>query len=77
MGNNRYDRELAIERVESGETDLACIGRLFISNPDLVTRFVLNAPLAEWDEKTFYGGGEEGYTDYPSLSQEERARYAA
>ncbi|UIJ70273.1 alkene reductase [Aurantimonas sp. HBX-1] len=77
MGNNRYDRDLAIERVEKGETDLACIGRLFISNPDLVTRFVLNAPLAEWDEKTFYGGGEEGYIDYPSLSQEERARYAA
>ena len=25
------------------------------------------APLNAWDEKTFYGGGAQGYTDYPAL----------
>ena len=76
MGNNGYDRDLAIERVENGDVDLACFGRDFISNPDLVTRLELNAPLAPYDESTFYGGDETGYTDYPSLSDEEKARYA-
>lgn len=77
MGNNRYDRELAIERVEKGEIDLACFGRAFISNPDLPVRLELGAPLNEWDESTFYGGDRKGYTDYPALTEEERLRYAA
>lgn len=76
MGNNRYDRDLAIERIEADEADLICFGRPFISNPDLVARLEINAPLAEWDEATFYGGGKEGYLDYPAMSEEERARYA-
>ncbi|MBN9298036.1 MAG: alkene reductase [Filimonas sp.] len=60
---------------ESGEVllqlklvDLIAFGKLYISNPDLVERLRQNAPLAEWDEKTFYHGGESGYIDYPSLS---------
>ncbi|MBP0614398.1 alkene reductase [Jiella mangrovi] len=77
MGNNNYTPDLAEERLAKGEIDLACFGRPFISNPDLVTRIKLGAPLAEWDEKTFYGGDETGYTDYPALNPEERARYAS
>jgi len=77
MGNNGYTPELAAERIAKGEIDLACFGRPFISNPDLVTRIGLGAPLAEWDESTFYGGGEKGYTDYPPLSAEELTRYVA
>ncbi|WP_182085715.1 alkene reductase [Aureimonas sp. ME7] len=76
MGNNGYDAKLAIEQVESGEVDLACFGKLFISNPDLVTRLEIGAPLNDWNKDTFYGGDEKGYTDYPSLTAEERARYA-
>ena len=75
MGNNNYTRELAIERADAGEIDMACFGRPFISNPDLVRRLALGAPLAEWDESTFYGGDERGYTDYPELTPEEVARY--
>ncbi|MEX6506555.1 alkene reductase [Jiella sp. M17.18] len=75
MGNNNYTPELAMERVDKGEIDLACFGRPFISNPDLVERMKLGAPLAEYDERTFYGGGAEGYIDYPALTVEERARY--
>lgn len=76
IGNNGYDRDLALQRVEEGLTDLACFGRPFISNPDLVARLELDAPLAEPDQNTFYGGDEKGYTDYPSLTAEERMRYA-
>ena len=50
-----------------GHADLIAIGRPFISNPDLVERLRRDAPLAQWDTATFYGGGERGYTDYPTL----------
>lgn len=76
MGNNDYDFDLAVKRLEAGEIDLVCYGKLFISNPDLPARLELGAPLAEYDNDTFYGGDEKGYTDYPALTPEERARYA-
>ncbi|MFT4059445.1 MAG: alkene reductase [Legionella sp.] len=68
MVNNNYTRELAIEAIASGYADLVAFGRSFIANPDLVTRFKLNAPLNAFDRSTFYGGNEKGYTDYPTLS---------
>ena len=68
MGNNCYDRALAVAHVESGDADLVAFGRPFISNPDLVERLRRDAPLALANEKTFYGGGAEGYTDYPALT---------
>ncbi|SJZ85688.1 alkene reductase [Consotaella salsifontis] len=76
MANNGYTHDLAVERVEQGLTDIVCFGRPFISNPDLVARLALNAPLAPWDEATFYGGDEKGYIDYPALTPEEKARLA-
>ncbi len=53
--------------VDSGATDLFSLGRAFVANPDLVERLRSGAPLAEPDPATFYGGGAEGYTDYPAL----------
>ena len=76
MGNNDYDLDLAVKRLEAGEVDLVCYGKLFISNPDLVTRLRLGAPLNAYDHDTFYGGDERGFTDYPALTIEEKARYA-
>lgn len=67
MLNNGYDLVRARQTIETGQADLVSFGRLFISNPDLVERLRLNAPLTEPDSSTFYGGGEHGYTDYPSL----------
>jgi N-ethylmaleimide reductase len=46
---------------------LVTFGRFFISNPDLPKRFREGAPLNDFDEGTFYGGDEQGYTDYPTL----------
>jgi len=51
-----------------GVADAVAFGKLFISNPDLVKRFATAAPLNDWDDKTFYGPGPKGYTDYPPLT---------
>jgi N-ethylmaleimide reductase len=69
IGNNGYNRDMAAEAVSSGRADLVAFGRLFIANPDLVERFRLNAPLNEPNRATFYGGGTEGYIDYPALNE--------
>ncbi|GHU08199.1 alkene reductase [Betaproteobacteria bacterium] len=47
--------------------DAAAFGVPFIANPDLVARLKQNAPLNEPRFDLFYGGGAEGYTDYPGL----------
>lgn len=67
MVNNAYSREAAIEAVTGGRADLVAFGRPFISNPDLVRRLRENAPLNELRADKLYGGGAEGYTDYPTL----------
>ncbi len=66
MVNNGYDKPLAETAVKEGD-DLVAFGKPFISNPDLVRRLRENAPLNEVDKATMYGGGEKGYTDYPTL----------
>ena len=45
------------------------VGRPFLANPDLAERWRTGAELNEPDPDTFYGGGAEGYTDYPTLDQ--------
>ncbi|EEY67661.1 12-oxophytodienoate reductase, putative [Phytophthora infestans T30-4] len=73
MSASGYNRKLAIEAVESGDADLVAIGRYFISNPDLVKRLEIDAPLNPYDSKTFYAPGELGYTDQPFLEEDEAA----
>jgi N-ethylmaleimide reductase len=48
-----------------GGSDIIAFGRYFISNPDLPERVGRGVPFAPYDRATFYGGGVEGYTDYP------------
>ena len=67
VANGAYDAASAEERIANGKADAVAFGKPFISNPDLAERFRRGAPLAEWDRDTFYGGGAEGYTTYPSL----------
>lgn len=67
MVNNGYTRELAEQALASG-ADMVAFGRPFIANPDLVRRLHENVPLNTPDSKTFYGGGEKGYIDYPALA---------
>lgn len=69
MANNGYDLALAVKARQQGLADLIAFGRPFISNPDLVERLRLGAPLNALDASTLYGGGAKGYTDYPSLAE--------
>lgn len=70
MTNGHYSREEAIEVVETGKADMVSFARMFLANPDLPERFEAKAELNEPDSDTFYGGGAEGYTDYPFLESE-------
>ncbi len=65
--NNGYTRALAMEAVASGRADLVAFGKPFISNPDLVERLRIDAPLSPLVQATLYGGGAAGYIDYPTL----------
>lgn len=67
MVNNGYTGAMAQEAVDGGYADLVAFGRPFVSNPDLVRRLKENAPLASWRDDKLYGGGAEGYLDYPPL----------
>ena len=65
--NNGYTRTMAVAAIASGAADMVAFGRPFISNPDLVNRLRLDAPLAAVNADVLYGGGAAGYTDYPLL----------
>ncbi|MCM1984873.1 alkene reductase [Lyngbya confervoides] len=66
MGNCGYDRQSADAAIASAEADLISFGRPYISNPDLVTRFVNQWPLNPTaDPSLWYSFGTEGYTDFP------------
>lgn len=63
-----YTAEKAENLIARGIADAVAFGRVFLANPDLPERFRRHAPLNEPDPATFYGGGEKGYTDYPTLT---------
>jgi N-ethylmaleimide reductase len=67
--NSEFDQEKGNKVIEEGFADAVAFGKPFISNPDLPERFAQNAPLADWDDSTFYTPGEKGYTDYPCLEE--------
>jgi len=67
IANNGYNYELAQSHIDRGAADLIAFGKAFISNPDLVERLRTGMPLNIPNQNTFYGGGAEGYTDYPLL----------
>jgi N-ethylmaleimide reductase len=68
MANLSYDKVRGNAAIASGHADAIAYGVPFIANPDLVERFKQDATLNEADSKTFYGGTEKGYTDYPVLT---------
>jgi N-ethylmaleimide reductase len=66
--NGGYDRPRAALAVESGHAQCVSFARAYISNPDLAERFAAGAELSpEASLLTYYGGGAEGYTDFPPL----------
>ncbi|MGB7801494.1 alkene reductase [Buttiauxella sp.] len=67
IGAGAYTPEKAESLIEKGLIDAVAFGRDYIANPDLVERLHHNAELNAQRPETFYGGGAEGYTDYPTL----------
>jgi N-ethylmaleimide reductase len=65
IANHGFDRESGNAVVEAGVADAVSFARLFIANPDLVSRFALGHPLATSDPRRHYSGGPRGYVDYP------------
>ncbi|WP_405718655.1 alkene reductase [Streptomyces sp. NBC_01537] len=65
---NRAGTDLATRAkdIEDGIADIVTVGTMALANPDLVERVRTGAPLNTPDPATFYGGGEAGYTDYPT-----------
>ncbi len=57
-----------LDYIDNNLADLVSFGNLFISNPDLPARLESDGPYNAADESTFYGGGEDGYTNYSTLS---------
>ena len=71
--NGEYTRAEALDAVASGRADGIAFGRPFISNPDLVERLKSDLPLAEWEVRTWYSPGPQGYVDYPRYGEAEAA----
>jgi N-ethylmaleimide reductase len=72
-----YDLERGNAVLKEGLADLVAFGQLFIANPDLPERFRVGAPLNKPNAETFYGGGAEGYIDYPTMAQAAKAATAS
>lgn len=66
--NANYTQQKAEEAIQSGQADAIAFGKLFIANPDLPRRFKEQAELSTPEQTSIYGGGAQGYTDYPALS---------
>lgn len=74
--NGGYNSERAEQAVASGAADLVSFGSAYIANPDLVRRLREGAELNPINQTRIYGGGPDGYTDYPAL-EEQRANERA
>lgn len=60
-----YDAARATRLLEAGLADLVAFGRPFVANPDLPERIANGWPLNALNATALYGGGEQGFTDYP------------
>ncbi|MEG6508114.1 alkene reductase [Methyloligella sp. 2.7D] len=69
IANGEFQPDEAARWIEDDLADAVAFGRLFISNPDLPERIAQGGPFTEPDMATFYGGGAEGYVDYPTLAK--------
>ncbi|MDA7881521.1 alkene reductase [Akkermansiaceae bacterium] len=71
MGNCGYTQETAEEAIVKGDADMIAFGRPYISNPDLVERFAVDAdlnpeaPVEQW----YTPAGAEGYTDFEAMGE--------
>jgi N-ethylmaleimide reductase len=63
-----YTLEKAQPLLDAGLIDAVAFGRPFIANPDLPKRLQNGHALNPGRMELYYGGGAEGYTDYPAMA---------
>ena len=69
IGAGGFTPNSAAEAIENDVYDMIAFGRWFLANPDLPERIREGKPLNVYQRETFYGGGDAGYTDYPSWDE--------
>jgi N-ethylmaleimide reductase len=62
--NDGFDFASANRALTDAAGDAVSFARAFIANPDLVARCAQDWPLANFDRRTLYTPGAEGYTSY-------------
>jgi 2,4-dienoyl-CoA reductase-like NADH-dependent reductase (Old Yellow Enzyme family) len=73
IANGGIDPDTASQIVAAGTVDAVSFGRLWIANPDLPARIRAGGPYAKAITRRFYGGGPDGYNDYPTLEAQLRS----
>jgi 2,4-dienoyl-CoA reductase-like NADH-dependent reductase (Old Yellow Enzyme family) len=73
IANGGIDPPTANELIRTGAVDAVSFGRLWIANPDLPVRIRAGGPYTKAITKRFYGGGPDGYNDYPTLAEQPTA----
>ena len=68
-------KDTAEGMIRSGAADLACFGRLYMSNPDLPERVANDWPTTpEAEYATWWAPtGAKGYTDFPTYEEEQKS----
>jgi NADPH2 dehydrogenase/N-ethylmaleimide reductase len=67
IANGGIEPATANELIASGAVDAVSFGRLWMANPDLPERIRRGGPYAKAITRRFYGGGADGYNDFPTL----------
>ncbi len=76
IAGGEFDRENGEAALKAGRCDAIVFGRRFLANPDLPKRIELDAHETPWDDTKIYFPGQDGFTDYPTLEEEQASRTA-
>ncbi|MCF9033611.1 alkene reductase [Acinetobacter nectaris] len=73
IANEGLTADSATQMLAENRADAVSFGKLYIANPDLLTRLTKNLPLNDLDTSTMYPNPEKpletGYTDYPVVAE--------
>ncbi|KLE32153.1 NADH:flavin oxidoreductase [Aurantiacibacter gangjinensis] len=71
IANGNFEPDEAAKWIADDKCDAVTFGRLWLANPDFAERVAKGGPYNDDNPDTYYGGGAEGYTDYPTLQKVE------
>jgi 2,4-dienoyl-CoA reductase-like NADH-dependent reductase (Old Yellow Enzyme family) len=69
IANGGIDPPTAQQLIATGSVEAVSFGRLWMANPDLPAHIRADGPYTKAITKRFYGGGADGYNDYPTLAE--------